>query len=64
MAMISRVLTSLLPAGAGISKEFGVDITKFGAVMIDNSSAFRKGKRHTLVVEVNAADAKRSPARE
>ena len=28
-------------AGASISKEFAGDITKFGAVMIDNSSAFR-----------------------
>ena len=28
-------------AGAGISKEFAEDITRHGAVMIDNSSAFR-----------------------
>src|SRR5690606_25914515 len=28
-------------AGASISKEYADDITKFGAVMIDNSSAFR-----------------------
>ena len=28
-------------AGAGTSKEFAEDITKYGAVMIDNSSAFR-----------------------
>ena len=28
-------------AGAGTSKEFAQTITKYGAVMIDNSSAFR-----------------------
>ena len=28
-------------AGAGTSKEFAETITKYGAVMIDNSSAFR-----------------------
>lgn len=45
-------------AGAGISKEFEKDITKFGAVMIDNSSAFRMDSDVPLVVpEVNAADA-------
>ncbi len=45
-------------AGAGTSKEFAETITKFGAVMIDNSSAFRMDKDVPLVVpEVNAADA-------
>ena len=49
-------------AGAGISKEFAADITKFGAVMIDNSSAFRMENDIPLVVpEVNAADAKTRP---
>ena len=49
-------------AGAGISKEFVADITKFGAVMIDNSSAFRMDTDVPLVVpEVNAADAKNRP---
>lgn len=49
-------------AGAGISKEFEKDITKFGAVMIDNSSAFRMDNDVPLVVpEVNAADAKDRP---
>ncbi len=44
-------------AGAGTSKEFAETITKFGAVMIDNSSAFRMDKDVPLVVpEVNAAD--------
>lgn len=49
-------------AGAGISKEYEKDITKFGAVMIDNSSAFRMDEDVPLVVpEVNAADAKQRP---
>ena len=45
-------------AGAGTSKEFADDITHFGTVMIDNSSAFRMDPDVPLVVpEVNAADA-------
>ena len=49
-------------AGASISKEYADDITKFGAVMIDNSSAFRMDEDVPLVVpEVNAADAKNRP---
>lgn len=49
-------------AGAGISKEYEKDITKFGAVMIDNSSAFRMDTDVPLVVpEVNAPDAKDRP---
>jgi aspartate-semialdehyde dehydrogenase len=45
-------------AGAGISKEYAADITKFGAVMIDNSSAFRMDADVPLVVpECNATDA-------
>ncbi len=49
-------------AGASISKEYAEDITKFGAVMIDNSSAFRMDADIPLVVpEVNAADAKNRP---
>lgn len=49
-------------AGAGISKEFAETITKYGAVMIDNSSAFRMDEDIPLVVpEVNAADAKVRP---
>ncbi|MBR2161258.1 MAG: aspartate-semialdehyde dehydrogenase, partial [Bacteroidaceae bacterium] len=49
-------------AGAGTSKEFAETITKYGAVMIDNSSAFRMDKDVPLVVpEVNAADAKDRP---
>ena len=49
-------------AGAGTSKEFAADITRFGAVMIDNSSAFRMDKDVPLVVpECNAADALNRP---
>lgn len=49
-------------AGAGVSKEYAEDITKFGAVMIDNSSAFRMDKDVPLVVpECNAEDALTRP---
>ena len=45
-------------AGAGISKEFAETITKHGAIMIDNSSAFRMDEDVPLVVpECNAEDA-------
>ena len=45
-------------AGAGVSKEYAGDITRYGAVMIDNSSAFRMDDDVPLVVpECNAADA-------
>lgn len=45
-------------AGGGTSKEFADTITKYGAVMIDNSSAFRMDEDVPLVVpECNAADA-------
>ena len=49
-------------AGAGTSKEFAETITKYGAVMIDNSSAFRMDADIPLVVpEVNAEDALNRP---
>ncbi len=49
-------------AGAGTSKEFAGDITKFGAVMIDNSSAFRMDDDVPLVVpEINPGDALTRP---
>jgi len=49
-------------AGAGTSKAFAETITKYGAVMIDNSSAFRMDVNVPLVVpEVNAADALNRP---
>ena len=45
-------------AGGGTAKEFAEDITRYGAVMIDNSSAFRMDSDVPLVVpECNAADA-------
>jgi aspartate-semialdehyde dehydrogenase len=51
-------------AGAGTSIEFAETITKYGAIMIDNSSAFRMDKDVPLVVpEVNAEDAKICPRR-
>ena len=49
-------------AGAGTSREFADTITKYGAVMIDNSSAFRMDADVPLVVpECNAADALERP---
>lgn len=52
----------LASAGAGVSKEFAEDITKHGAVMIDNSSAFRMDDDVPLVVpECNAEDALNRP---
>ena len=51
-------------AGAGTSEEFAGTITKHGAVMIDNSSAFRMCDDVPLVVpEVNAEDAQNCPRR-
>ena len=52
-------------AGASTSKEFAEDITKFGAIMIDNSSAFRMDDNVPLVVpEVNASEIGRASCRE
>ena len=49
-------------AGAGTSKEFAETITKHGAIMIDNSSAFRMDDDVPLVVpEVNGDDAFNTP---
>lgn len=49
-------------AGASTSKEFAETITKHGAVMIDNSSAFRMDDDVPLVVpECNAEDALNRP---
>ena len=48
---------ALTSAGSGTSKKFAATITKHGAVMIDNSSAFRMDDDVPLVVpELNAAD--------
>ncbi len=53
---------ALTSAGASASKEYWQDITKHGAVMIDNSSAFRMDKDVPLVVpEVNPQDCKDRP---
>lgn len=49
---------AFVSAGAGTSKEYETTITKHGAIMIDNSSAFRMDADVPLVVpEVNAEDA-------
>ncbi len=49
-------------AGAGTSKEYAETITKYGAIMIDNSSAFRMDSDVPLVVpEVNGDDAFNTP---
>lgn len=48
---------ALTSAGGGTSKQFASTITKHGAIMIDNSSAFRMDKDVPLVVpEVNPRD--------
>jgi aspartate-semialdehyde dehydrogenase len=53
---------AFVSAGGGTSKEFAETITKYGAVMIDNSSAFRMDSDVPLVVpECNAADALNRP---
>ena len=53
---------ALTSAGAGTSREFAETITRYGAVMIDNSSAFRMDDDVPLVVpEVNPEDAKNAP---
>lgn len=58
----SGVDIAFTSAGAGTSKEFADVITRDGAVMIDNSSAFRMDNDVPLVVpEVNGADALKRP---
>ncbi len=48
---------ALTSAGGGTSKKFASTITKHGAIMVDNSSAFRMDEDVPLVVpEVNAED--------
>ncbi|MGN0262469.1 MAG: aspartate-semialdehyde dehydrogenase, partial [Eggerthellaceae bacterium] len=48
---------ALFSAGAGVSKKFRQAVVDAGAVMIDNSSAFRMDKDVPLIVpEVNAED--------
>jgi len=49
---------ALFSAGGGISKEWGPEAVKAGAVVVDNSSAFRLDESVPLVVpEINAQDA-------
>ncbi len=53
---------AFVSAGAGVSRAYAEDITRFGAIMIDNSSAFRMEDDVPLVVpEVNATDALNRP---
>ena len=53
---------AFVSAGASVSRAYAEDITRFGAIMIDNSSAFRMDEDVPLVVpEVNAADALNRP---
>ncbi len=53
---------AMTSAGGGTSVEFADTITKHGAIMIDNSSAFRMDADVPLVVpEVNAEDCKNAP---
>lgn len=53
---------AFVSAGASVSRAFAQDITRFGAIMIDNSSAFRMDEDVPLVVpEVNAVDALNRP---
>jgi aspartate-semialdehyde dehydrogenase len=50
---------ALFSAGGGISKEFAPHAMKAGAVVVDNSSAFRMDPNVPLVVpEINGADVK------
>ncbi|MCE5177577.1 MAG: aspartate-semialdehyde dehydrogenase [Porphyromonadaceae bacterium] len=53
---------AFVSAGGGTSLEYAETITKHGAIMIDNSSAFRMEEDVPLVVpEVNAEDALNTP---
>ncbi len=55
---------AFVSAGASVSKEYAGVITSGGAVMIDNSSAFRMDDDVPLVVpEVNGSDALEAPRR-
>lgn len=55
---------AFVSAGASTSKQFADTITRHGAIMIDNSSAFRMDGDVPLVVpEVNGADALDAPRR-
>ena len=56
------IAIALTSAGASVSREFASTITKYGAIMIDNSSAFRYEDDIPLIVpEVNPEDARIRP---
>ena len=60
--LFNGVDIAFVSAGASVSKEYAADITAGGAVMIDNSSAFRMDTDVPLVVpEVNPDDAFNAP---
>ncbi len=62
--LFKGVDVAFVSAGAGVSKEYADDITRHGALMIDNSSAFRMDDDVPLVVpEVNGDDAFDAPRR-
>lgn len=53
---------AFVSAGGDVSREFAEDITRFGTIMIDNSSSFRLDSDVPLIVpEVNAAEALNTP---
>ncbi|MBR1785787.1 MAG: aspartate-semialdehyde dehydrogenase [Paludibacteraceae bacterium] len=53
---------AFVSAGASVSEQYADDITRFGAIMIDNSRAFRMDENVPLVVpEVNPQDALNTP---
>ncbi|MCC8118968.1 MAG: aspartate-semialdehyde dehydrogenase [Bacteroidales bacterium] len=55
---------AFVSAGASVSKQYADTITRHGALMIDNSSAFRMDEDVPLVVpEVNGMDAFNTPRR-
>ena len=55
---------AFVSAGSGISEEYAETITRYGALMIDNSKAFRMDPDVPLVVpECNAEDALDAPRR-
>ena len=53
---------AFVSAGGSVSKEYAEDITRYGCLMIDNSSAFRMDEDVPLVVpEINGKDAFNHP---
>lgn len=55
--LFKEIDIAFVSAGGSVSKEYAEDITKYGAIMIDNSSAFRMDKDCPLIVpEINPED--------